>query len=204
MEEIAKYETKPIQIEEVKEKHIKLRKQKTPKKIIRKRPGKGGKVFNYITRKDVLDWLDNNFIFWSVKVKEYATILKTLNVKVEVEVVDEYGIKRSVEAWGTAEYNNNETGQFMKIAETDGLKRCAVLLGGFNDVYFEGTDIEEEDTSTTLEEYNENIFAVLLELYKQNKYDLEKCKAINIRILNNLDNINKYSEILKNVLNKGE
>ncbi len=150
-------------IEAVRQKQKRNRRRRTDKGKVKVRAGKGGKDFRYIGVQEVYKWLDEHYPVFSIEAGEVRELAGTVNVLVRLEVVDESGVKRVVQRWGTKEAIVSQDklvmGQYIKAAESDGLKRCVVALGGFNDVYYDVDVVEEVD-----DEEKERIVAVLMEV----------------------------------------
>ncbi len=126
--------------------------QSTPKNQIYKRPGKGGKSFEYVTGSYITKAL--NYVFgwnWDFEVKEHGIekghiwvlgkltvrgnkpgqeISKTQFGRAEVKYLTTYVNKKKVVTGEYVDFGND-----LKAATTDALKKCASMLGFASDVY---------------------------------------------------------------------
>jgi len=120
-----------------------LRSSETPKIIVKKRQGKAGQEYNYITRKDCHEWLDEHYPIWSANLipDSFKDSFGRANAIVKLEIVTETGFTRTFTCVGSKEYiySKGELVEldYHKMAETDALKRCCVTAGAFQDVYSE-------------------------------------------------------------------
>ena len=150
-------------VESVRQKQRRSRRRRTDKGKVKVRSGKGGKDFRYIGVQEAYKWLDENYPIFSIEAGEVKELAGTVNVLVRLEVIDENGIKRVVQRWGTKEaivsQGNLVMGQYIKAAESDGLKRCVVALGGFNDIYYDVDVVEEVE-----DEDKERLIGILMEV----------------------------------------
>ena len=157
------------------------RNAKTKPENVKVRQGKGGRKFFYINRQQAQQWLDTNYPLWSVKVGEIHIIedmyegeqsTGSYNIPVELTVADPAtGITRVIECVGTKEfiinkYNNKSYQQYIKAAETDGLKRCVFTLGGFGDVYSPDEEIEELTDIDLLVSASEELIPMAVKAFK--------------------------------------
>lgn len=150
-------------VESVRQKQRRSRRRRTDKGKVKVRAGKGGRDFRYIGVQEAYKWLDENYPIFSIEAGEVKELAGTVNVLVRLEVIDENGIKRVVQRWGTKEaivsQGNLVMGQYIKAAESDGLKRCVVALGGFNDIYYDVDVVEEVE-----DEEKERVIGILMEV----------------------------------------
>ncbi len=119
--------------------------QKTPKQHIYKRPGKGGKEWEYVTGVYVKKMLNYTFGWkWNFEVVEHKVITDIGQVlvlgKLIITGTDPQIIKMQ---WGRADIkfrkDNSkqplDLGNDLKAATTDALKKCASELGIASDIY---------------------------------------------------------------------
>lgn len=145
---------------------------RTPKNVIRRRPGKGGKVFSYIPHGYVTSTLNKALGFhWSFMIlpngkgdrfqflegRETTSNGKTVKTPASVIVtgrltcyihnpnnISEVIAVISKDSTGEKEFVPGMTwGAMVKSAESDAFKRCAARLGVGNDLYFEEPDVLE-------------------------------------------------------------
>lgn len=120
----------------------------TPKDKIKRRPGKGGKEWDYVSGSYVTQVLNTLFGFnWSFEIvtpmsealatakTETVVVQGRLKVKIGEEwiIKEQYGRKEVAFKKGTKE--PLDFGNDMKAAATDAKKKCASELGLFADVY---------------------------------------------------------------------
>lgn len=147
---------------------------RTPRNVIRKRPGKGGKTFSYIPHGYVTSALNKAFGFhWSFEtlpngrgdryefregmdvisngktVKTPASVLVTGRLTVYVHEPQNMSNVIAViskDSTGEKEFVPGMTwGAMVKSAESDAFKRCAARLGIGSDLYWEEPDVLEEN-----------------------------------------------------------
>lgn len=111
---------------------------RTPQRFIRERKGKGNKTFSYVPREYVERALNIAFGFkWNFrKVGDFEVSNTDISVAVELEVTLPDGstiVKQQVGAHDIV--NNVPLGHIKKAAMSDGLKKCASMLGIAADVY---------------------------------------------------------------------
>ncbi len=116
---------------------------KTYPKQIKTRQGKAGKKFRYVDWVTVADWLDKHYPGWSFtsmpeSFKEYAGYIQGYCI---LKIYEKEGLAREIGSWGSKEIiisdNKPVKSDYYKAIESDALKRCAVRLGAFNDIYGE-------------------------------------------------------------------
>lgn len=121
--------------------------QVTPKAHVYKRKGKGGQVWDYVTGAYVEKVL--NFVFgwnWDFDVVEHGVMGDFIWAKCRLTVKDGKGNTISKTQFGRKEIaykkeaahkpeNMLDFGNDLKAASTDGLKKCASLLGIASDIY---------------------------------------------------------------------
>lgn len=121
--------------------------QETPPEVVKKRKGKGGKVFSYVEHAWVTRQLNTAFNWgWSWEVVEWQ-ILPSLSDALEVFVLGRLTVHTPngdivKMQFGTKEVNRNKQtgtplslGDDLKAASSDGLKKAASLLGLALDLY---------------------------------------------------------------------
>lgn len=137
----------------------------TPTKFIKKRVGRGQKVFDYIETNYVIGRLNAIFNFdWNLETvwQEVDKANRQVAVKVRLTVKFLDGRTVTKEAYGGSDVKMQKTGDMidladdLKSAESDGLKKAASLLGIGWDVYAglahavdEAIDVDEEDDFTS-------------------------------------------------------
>jgi hypothetical protein len=116
----------------------------TPPHYIKKRAGRGGRVFDYIETNYVIARLNATFFFnWNIEVvwQEVNTKENQVAVRVRLTVKFMDGTTVVKEAFGSSEIKQLKLGGMvdfaddLKAAESDGLKKAASLLGIGWDVY---------------------------------------------------------------------
>lgn len=174
--------------------------QKTPKEHVHKRPGKGGKDFDYVTGvyvKKVLNFVFGwNWDYFIIKQEIYGlsegygqivttgrlvvkdskgnTVTKEQNGSAEVKY-----IKGSVEAGKPKPVN---LGNDFKASATDALKKCASEFGIASDVY--GKNEFKEIRQQTQEEKVETLFEQIASMV-EGCNAVNPLKAINMSVANN-------------------
>lgn len=153
---------------------------RTPRNVIKKRPGKGGKTFSYIPHGYVTSALNKAFGFhWSFEtlpngkgdryqfiegsevtsngkiVRTPASMLVTGRLTVYVHNpanMSEVIAVIAKDSTGEKEFVPGMTwGAMVKSAESDAFKRCAARLGIGNDLYFEEPDVLEDAVESPLD-----------------------------------------------------
>lgn len=157
-----------------------LRGSRTPKRKIKTRQGKDGKIFKYIGPLEAYKWLDEHYPLWSMEVSDsYHQIANWLYVRVTVTIYDSVtGVQRTISRLGgkeaiiTKDGGNLASIQYLKAAETDAVKRIVVALGGYNDVYSSDEDLgeDEEELRERRQWYVNNILPKVMEveIFKMN------------------------------------
>lgn len=143
------------------EDQINLLTMPTPPKFIKRRLGRGGKVFDYIEANYVIARLNATFLFdWSTEITWQDVDRKekqvAVRLKLKVRFLD--GKEVTKEAYGSSEIKMTKTGDQvdfaddLKAAESDAIKKAASMLGIGYDVYSglakaapESVDTEEPD-----------------------------------------------------------
>lgn len=152
---------------------------RTPRNVIRKRPGKGGKTFSYIPHGYVTSALNKAFGFhWSFEtltngkgdrfqfiegqeVTSNGKIVRTpssvlVQGRLTVYVHDPNDMRQVIaviakDSTGEKEFVPGMTwGAMVKSAESDAFKRCAARLGIGSDLYWEEPDVLEEPDELTV------------------------------------------------------
>jgi len=114
----------------------------TPVEFIRRRKGKGNKIFDYVEVGYVISQLNKAFtpIGWQFEVLEEKVLSTEVYVKGKLTIKDyKTGYEVFKTQYGTKEiYANNKTpiGDLLKSASSDCLKKCASLFGLALDVYW--------------------------------------------------------------------
>ena len=135
----------------------------TPKKFIKQREGKGGKIFDYIDTSYTIATLNGLFGFlWEFDILEESTVaeamqFESVRVKGKLTVKDTKGNSISKTNYGSqpmafkkdTEHKplnlSTELGDLYKGASSDCLKKCASLFGIALDVYSGETNIERAE-----------------------------------------------------------
>jgi hypothetical protein len=117
-------------------------------------------MLNYVKPLPAYQWLDENYPGWSMEAHEQVDVmLDHVSVRVTLHLDEmvhrdvnggEYAEvhSRSITRWGTEQIKKSkDTGEpipneYIKMAETDALKRCVMALGGFADIYMGAEPIE--------------------------------------------------------------
>lgn len=135
---------------EIKESSKAKRKASTPKKSRKERQGKGGQTFTYIEVDYVYSWLDTHYPGWSSNVipDSYHTVGNHVHIAVALSVMEASGVPRTITRFGAKEAIPKANGSlvehpYLKSAESDALKRCAVALGCAADIYGKGNEESE-------------------------------------------------------------
>jgi len=134
------------------EKQITRMVEKTPPQFIYKRPGKGGKKWDYVTVSYVQRVLDFCFGFnWDFEVLEHGKEADHVWVRGRLTVYSPDGSRKiTKEQFGRSEvkYERDskkmlDYGNDLKAAASDSLKKCASMLGIARDIYGK-TDYQAE------------------------------------------------------------
>lgn len=136
---------------------------KTLANLVKKRQGKGGKDFNYVTRHTTFRWLDTHYPgLWSFVIKErfYDEKFDHYYVHGRLKISDPVtGFIQEFDDMGISEVKTKSSGgdveqMYYKNACSDAFKRCAVQVGAYNDVYSEDdegfTDMAQVDWEVLL------------------------------------------------------
>lgn len=116
--------------------------QKTPAKFIKRRPGPGGMVLEYVEIGYVVNLLNQVFGWdWDFRILEHQIGKKQVWVKGELTVrIADHAIVKSHFGGSEIKFNkNNEPisiADDLKAAVSDCLKKCASLLGIAGDIYW--------------------------------------------------------------------
>ncbi|HLT42293.1 MAG TPA: Rad52/Rad22 family DNA repair protein, partial [Sphingobacteriaceae bacterium] len=136
---------------------------KTPERFIRKREGRGGKIFEYVPKGYFEKALNMMFGLngWNSTVKEILTrekkdgkgrTITDIAVVVRLEYIINGQMNYKEQAGAGEAYPENSFGDALKSAITDGLKKCCSQLGIAGDVYGQSeedlTGEENEDKVT--------------------------------------------------------
>ena len=126
--------------------------ERTPKEQIYKRPGKGGKTFDYVTVSYIQRVLDYTFGWnWDFEVVEHGKEADHVWVLGKLTVRNPEGTRTITKTqFGRSEvkYMKNskdlvDYGNDLKAAASDALKKCASMLGIARDIYGK-TDYKQE------------------------------------------------------------
>lgn len=125
-----------------KDKNKALRRKRTPKDIVKTRPGKGGGSWKYIDRLDAMRWLDENYPIWSWEFDKMEDDGMYYYGKGTLSVLTESGAARKIATIGSVEFRADKQGNkvvlpYAKMVDTDALKRAVFSLGAFSDIYKE-------------------------------------------------------------------
>ncbi len=115
-----------------------------PKDKIKKRPGKAGMSFSYITPDFVIETLNEAFQFnWGTRIVHQAMYDNVAVVGLELSVPAADGSPVTKQQFGSCEVTRGlGTGEAFKGAASDALKKCATLLGLGLELY------RDDDTSS--------------------------------------------------------
>jgi hypothetical protein len=178
----------------------------TPPKFIKKRVGRGGKVYDYIETSYVIGRLNAIFNFnWNLETvwHEVDKVEKQVAVRVRLTVKFVDGKEVVKEAFGSSEVKMNKTGDQvdladdLKAAQSDGMKKAASLLGIGWDVYSglakaapESCDTDEEDdflanpkpqqehTTAPIEDDQDRFRTINLQLANGRRVQVSKYEAL--------------------------
>ena len=136
----------------VNERIKKMFNQKTPKKYIKKREGRGGFKFDYVEVGYVIKKLNEMFgPFWKFEIKDKGREGKQIWVLGKLTIYFAKDFFISKEQYGSATVKITREGKVVnlgddyKAAASDALKKCASMFGIAHDVYFqEAAEVEEE------------------------------------------------------------
>lgn len=164
--------------------------EKTPPAQVYKRPGKGGKTWDYVTVSYVQRVLDFTFGFnWDFDVVEHGKEADHVWVLGRLTVRNPQGTQSIVKTqFGRSEVKHKKEGGMLdygndlKAATSDALKKCASMLGIARDIYGK-TDYKQE-SGVTPRENGERVIQTLpagpAEAIKttSEKYEPVVCKGI--------------------------
>lgn len=165
--------------------------EKTPPSQIYKRPGKGGKQWDYVTVSYVQRVLDYTFGFnWDFDIVEHGKEADHVWVLGRLTVRNPKGTQSIVKTqFGRSEVKHKQGGKEMldygndlKAAASDALKKCASMLGIARDIYGK-TDYKEE-SGVTPRENSEKVIQTLPAGPKEaikataEKYKPEVCRGV--------------------------
>ena len=142
--------------------------RKIPPKFIKKRDGKGGKVFKFVKIDYIEELLTEDYPGWSFEVKSWDIKGKEKSGFIVADVrllIMDNGMPRYIDDIGGAEIkyyggdHPTRAGDYLdlandvKAAVTDGFKRCAYRLGYIRELKYEAADlnITEEQWTTILD-----------------------------------------------------
>lgn len=126
--------------------------EKTPAQYVYKRPGKGGKQWDYVTVSYIQRVLDYAFGFnWDFEITEHGKEADHVWVLGRLTVYSEDGSRKIVKSqFGRSEVKYKQGGKELldygndlKAASSDALKKCASMLGIARDIYGKG-DYKQE------------------------------------------------------------
>jgi hypothetical protein len=126
--------------------------QKTPPEYVKRRPGPGGKMLDYVEVGYVVNLLNEAFGWdWDFKIQDQQIGKKQVWVRGDITVrLKDHAIVKS--QYGGSDIKMNRNGEPISIADdlkaaaSDCLKKCASLLGVAGDVYWKNLDNEEGNT----------------------------------------------------------
>ena len=173
---------------------------KTPEKYIKKRPGKGGKEWDYVDVAYITKCLnlmfgwDWDFEIMDEKILDKQVIVKgKLTCRSSAKSITKMQYGRKDIAFLKNSTEPLDLGNDLKSAASDSLKKCASLIGIASDIYG-GEDFKEVKVIDELEE--------IMELYKLKKEVVSPEEQISIeRIIDNKEE-NSYVRVrnyLKNL-----
>ena len=163
---------------------VNLLAEKTPQKYIKKRVGRGNRVFDYVEINYVIAKLNAIFGFdWNFEIftETVDRIEKQVVAKVRLTVRFADGRVVIKDAFGSSDLKVTKTGEFVdlgddqKASASDGLKKAASLLGVAWDVYSGQAHASDEAVDTT----EEDDF-----LASTNKQDPDKFRNITLQLAN--------------------
>jgi len=138
----------------------KLFKKKTPKEVIKQRPGPGGKMFPYVPIDYVVSELDRVFgIFWEHVIEDIRKTDTHIIVRGKIVIkspsgfsVSRPGIGRAVIKFFKDSTKPVDEGNDEKAAVSDSIKKAASLFGIAADVYYKELEKYEEIQSQQTED----------------------------------------------------
>jgi len=171
----------------------KILKSKTPKRWVKNRPGRGGKVFSYITHSVVVAVLNGLFgaSRWNWKVDPVRVEKDVAIVKGRLEIILDEEHKIVKEEFGSKENPGGgmNIGDMVKSASSDALKRCSMRLGLFLDLYQDEEDIPSEiEQARSLLEFMKDFTRYLMNNFE--KVD----RKVLVLLLKQLDMASKYDK----------
>jgi len=139
--------------------------KKTPKKFIKKRPGRGGKYFDYVETGYVVEQLNKAFNgMWDFEILDKQIGREKIWVlgKLTVKFITPLGVQTvSKSQFGGSDIKRTKEGEIidigddLKAAASDALKKCASLFGIAKDVYFrEDYSDEAVENERKIEEFD--------------------------------------------------
>ena len=110
-----------------------------PPEKIKKRPGKAGATYDYVTPDFVISLLNEAFDYkWNTRVVSHEMCGDTAVVVLELTVYDEAGFPISKQQFGSGEVSRGMGhGEAFKSAASDALKKAATLLGVALELYLD-------------------------------------------------------------------
>ncbi len=121
--------------------------QKTPPQFVKKRPGPGGVLLDYVEIGYVVNLLNQAFGWdWDFRILEQQVGHKQVWVRGELSVRPKGRLIIKSQYGGADIKFNRETGESISIADdlkaaaSDSLKKCASLLGVAGDIYWPDLD----------------------------------------------------------------
>lgn len=140
--------------------------EKTPDKFIKKRKGRGGRVFDYVETGYVVRKLNEVFNgMWDFEILDQQVGKEHIWVKgkLTVKFMDRNGNIQTITKtqFGGSEVKRTKEGEIidigddLKAAGSDALKKCASLLGIASDVYFQEKINNEEEEEEKLQKIDE-------------------------------------------------
>jgi len=174
--------------------------KRTPEKYIKKRPGKGGGQWDYVSAgyiKKVLnlmfgwDW-DFEIVDEKVLIEAKQVVVKgrlTVRTNGKTIVKMQYGRSDVMLFKGTQ--NPVDLGNDLKGAASDCLKKCAADLGVAADIY------NKDDFTDTRVVTNDELLEQLQELFMEKEEQLKEDDKINIERIIKKKEENSYKKALK-------
>lgn len=127
----------------------------TPKDKIKKRPGRGGKEFDYVETGYIVELLNTTFNgMWDFEIDEQQVGASQVWVKGKLTVYLSPEMKISKTQFGGSEVKKDREGKIVDIADdlksasSDCLKKCASLLGFAKDIYWKEKPSTTSNTET--------------------------------------------------------
>jgi hypothetical protein len=152
--------------------------RKTPEHEVSKRDGHGGKIYDYVRVSLFISRLNELFgLAWSFEILDRViegkdiAVLGRLTVNIPYFQDDRLQFTQvTKEQWGShTHYPENELGNTLKAASSDALKKCAVMIGIYADVY----DSEEAVSRGGLKEEDFKRLAVQAKLTYGDEWEVE-------------------------------